>query len=334
MFEDNFGYNNPNFVNGIIVDNELLNAVSFVDDSTSDILTPTSKAASDSSSPSSDDDDAAADDEKRLKNVNKSDQRRELDDETQNIKRNASAQQLNNVKRRSTYAKLGAADMGVPHSPTCDDVDRLKNDEEEINISSVVLPLDNDNDVVDSPTTCQRRRTKSSSDLLNAADDDDDDERIYEVDNNTYFNRSAQSPPIDGVEREINFEHFTKVLDDEKELLLTNETDPTMMHNGNGHHAFFGQDRGVDDVDESPQDFRRNLAMIDQVAREGGAFYPGGGIKMRREGDTTIVTEHRDPYSFYWQLDKIRKQQEDAAAAPKQEILDNAIDEVIAEEST
>jgi hypothetical protein len=24
-------------------------------------------------------------------------------------------------------------------------------------------------------------------------------------------------------------------------------------------------------------------------------------------GDTTVVTEHRDPYSFYWQLDTLRR---------------------------
>ncbi|VDK26907.1 unnamed protein product [Anisakis simplex] len=35
------------------------------------------------------------------------------------------------------------------------------------------------------------------------------------------------------------------------------------------------------------------------------------GVRIRHQGDTTILTEHRDPYSFYWQLDQTRKPQED-----------------------
>lgn len=29
-------------------------------------------------------------------------------------------------------------------------------------------------------------------------------------------------------------------------------------------------------------------------------------VKIRKLGDTTIVTQHCDPYSFYWQLDKLQ----------------------------
>jgi len=35
-----------------------------------------------------------------------------------------------------------------------------------------------------------------------------------------------------------------------------------------------------------------------------------GDVRVRQVGDTTIMTEHRDPYSFYWQLDQFKKQEE------------------------
>lgn len=74
-------------------------------------------------------------------------------------------------------------------------------------------------------------------------------------------------------------------------------------------------------VDYSPTDFRRSLAAIDAAARDGesaAGFYPGGGVRVRKEGDTTIMTEHRDPYSFYWQLDQARRIQEDPPRPPPQ----------------
>ena len=33
--------------------------------------------------------------------------------------------------------------------------------------------------------------------------------------------------------------------------------------------------------------------------------------QVKRQGDTTIVTEHRDPYSFYWQLDTLKRMEEE-----------------------
>lgn len=93
-----------------------------------------------------------------------------------------------------------------------------------------------------------------------------------------------------------------------------------------------------EDVDYSPQDFRRNLATIDHAARLGsspvssGTSYPAGGLKVRREGDTTVVTEHRDPYSFYWQLDKIKRQEEPPPR--RDEIGENVIEEYIADDIT
>lgn len=62
-------------------------------------------------------------------------------------------------------------------------------------------------------------------------------------------------------------------------------------------------------VDYSPHDFRQSFNAINQAAQS-GTVYPGGGIRVQKQGDTTVVTEHRDPYSFYWQLDQARRREE------------------------
>lgn len=83
-------------------------------------------------------------------------------------------------------------------------------------------------------------------------------------------------------------------------------------------------------VDYSHHDFRESFAAIDQASRgAAGQFYPGGGVRVRREGDTQIVTEHRDPYSFYWQLDQFRRQEEE----PRMQ-EENAIEEEIVHQET
>lgn len=65
------------------------------------------------------------------------------------------------------------------------------------------------------------------------------------------------------------------------------------------------QNRGVNmSVDYSPCNFQDSLATIDAASR-------GENIRVHHQGDTTIVTEHRDPYSFYWQLDQVRQHNED-----------------------
>lgn len=51
-------------------------------------------------------------------------------------------------------------------------------------------------------------------------------------------------------------------------------------------------------VDYSTHDFHESRAVIDAAARE--------NVRVRRHGDTTVITEYRDPYSFYWQLDQAR----------------------------
>lgn len=57
-------------------------------------------------------------------------------------------------------------------------------------------------------------------------------------------------------------------------------------------------------VDYSAQNFQQSRAAIDAAARN-------ENVRVRQHGDTTVVTEHRDPYSFYWQLDQLRKQEEE-----------------------
>ncbi|WKY00548.1 hypothetical protein Q1695_014966 [Nippostrongylus brasiliensis] len=67
-------------------------------------------------------------------------------------------------------------------------------------------------------------------------------------------------------------------------------------------------------VDYSSQDFRQSLAAIDAAARDGVASRDG--VRVRQHGDTTIMTEHRDPYSFYWQLDQHRRRSESPKRYP------------------
>ncbi|CAJ0578886.1 unnamed protein product, partial [Mesorhabditis spiculigera] len=76
-------------------------------------------------------------------------------------------------------------------------------------------------------------------------------------------------------------------------------------------------------VDYSNQDFRQSFAAIDAAAREGALSREG--VRVRQQGETTVVTEHRDPYSFYWQLDKARRESESPPRLPPH--ADYVIDE-------
>ncbi|CAB3401464.1 unnamed protein product [Caenorhabditis bovis] len=80
---------------------------------------------------------------------------------------------------------------------------------------------------------------------------------------------------------------------------------------GNRGHSEHQRRRNMA-VDYSSNDFRQSLAAIDQASREGAISREGGdgGVRVRQIGDTTIMTEHRDPYSFYWQLDQARRESE------------------------
>ncbi|CAI5445356.1 unnamed protein product [Caenorhabditis angaria] len=69
-------------------------------------------------------------------------------------------------------------------------------------------------------------------------------------------------------------------------------------------------------VDYSSNDFRQSLAAIDQASRDGAISREDGGVRVKQIGDTTIMTEHRDPYSFYWQLDQARRETESPPRRP------------------
>uniref|UniRef100_A0AC34QHS4 Uncharacterized protein n=1 Tax=Panagrolaimus sp. JU765 TaxID=591449 RepID=A0AC34QHS4_9BILA len=64
-------------------------------------------------------------------------------------------------------------------------------------------------------------------------------------------------------------------------------------------------------VDYSTQDFHQSRAAIDAAARSGTVISQGDNVRVRQVGNTTIISEHRDPYSFYWQLDELRKLEEE-----------------------
>ncbi|VDM64436.1 unnamed protein product [Angiostrongylus costaricensis] len=72
--------------------------------------------------------------------------------------------------------------------------------------------------------------------------------------------------------------------------------------------------RGDMAVDYSSKDFRESLATIDAASRD--RISSREGVRVRQHGDTTIMTEHRDPYSFYWQLDQNQRRSESPKRYP------------------
>ncbi|KAE9555859.1 hypothetical protein FO519_000944 [Halicephalobus sp. NKZ332] len=81
------------------------------------------------------------------------------------------------------------------------------------------------------------------------------------------------------------------------------------------HHEAYGiHERQRDmSVDYSTQDFQQSRAAIDAAARTGNntMISHGDNVRVRQIGNQTIISEHRDPYSFYWQLDELRRREED-----------------------
>uniref|UniRef100_A0A0N4Z2I0 PID domain-containing protein n=1 Tax=Parastrongyloides trichosuri TaxID=131310 RepID=A0A0N4Z2I0_PARTI len=73
-------------------------------------------------------------------------------------------------------------------------------------------------------------------------------------------------------------------------------------------------------VDYSHKDYNQSRAAIESVARNASE-----NVRVKQVGDTTIMTEHRDPYSFYWQLDQFKKQEEEPPKRPPP--VDYVIDE-------
>uniref|UniRef100_A0A7E4VDR7 PID domain-containing protein n=1 Tax=Panagrellus redivivus TaxID=6233 RepID=A0A7E4VDR7_PANRE len=76
-------------------------------------------------------------------------------------------------------------------------------------------------------------------------------------------------------------------------------------------HGYGSYERQRDmSVDYSTQDFQQSRAIIDAASRT-GAVSQNDNVRVRQIGNTTIISEHRDPYSFYWQLDELRRAEED-----------------------
>ncbi len=76
----------------------------------------------------------------------------------------------------------------------------------------------------------------------------------------------------------------------------------SLQNNTNNFYSEFDKTSSPMSVDYSRQDFRSNLNAINEATKH----TPTGGMRVRQEGDTTITTEHRDPYSFYWKMDVVR----------------------------
>ncbi|KAE9551313.1 hypothetical protein FO519_005464 [Halicephalobus sp. NKZ332] len=62
-------------------------------------------------------------------------------------------------------------------------------------------------------------------------------------------------------------------------------------------------------VDYSPYEYQNSRAIIDTAARL--ALSQNENVRVRNIGNQMVISEHRDPFSFYWQMDKIRPIEED-----------------------
>lgn len=71
------------------------------------------------------------------------------------------------------------------------------------------------------------------------------------------------------------------------------------------NHRYLKENSARMSIDYSAHDFHESRAVIDAASRD--------NIRVRRHGDTTVVTEYRDPYSFYWQLDQARPREEETS---------------------
>lgn len=238
------------------------------------------------------------------------------------------------VKNRHHYARMGAGDMGVPTSPSvdggdqsilnrsCGDFSPLSGRSggstaifDQSNRDSEQEVIEEIHDVWYKKTKDSRRISRSGN-LLIFKDDDNEERKAQD----RRGDKLRQYRSLNDLSIDVNQEA---------------SGGETMYANGTyGHQQ--RQQQYVDDaaVDYSPHDFRRSFAAIDQASRErpSSSFYAGGGLRMRKETDgVTVVTEHRDPYSFYWQLDKAKKEEEEP---PREIVTENVIEEIAVEEST
>lgn len=79
------------------------------------------------------------------------------------------------------------------------------------------------------------------------------------------------------------------------------------------------------EIDYSSKDFNKVRSVIDAASRNNQISETNleailnnqySNRRIRQVGDTTIVTENRDPYSFYWQLNKQKKVEEEPIKRP------------------
>lgn len=79
------------------------------------------------------------------------------------------------------------------------------------------------------------------------------------------------------------------------------------------------------EIDYSSKDFNKSRSVIDAASRNNRISETNleailnnqySNRRIRQVGDTTIVTENRDPYSFYWQLNKQKKVEEEPIKRP------------------
>ncbi|KAF7636373.1 hypothetical protein Mgra_00004155 [Meloidogyne graminicola] len=78
------------------------------------------------------------------------------------------------------------------------------------------------------------------------------------------------------------------------------------------------ENKRSNEVDYSSNDFRIARAAIEEAAaRQQNIRGPPDRLRrVKRIGDTTIITEHRDPYSFYWQLDQLKNSEQEPERIP------------------
>ena len=62
-------------------------------------------------------------------------------------------------------------------------------------------------------------------------------------------------------------------------------------------------------VDYSHHDYQNSRAVIDAAARL--ALSQNDNMRVSQFGNQMIVSEHRDPFSFYWQMDEIKPVEEE-----------------------
>ncbi|GMR42206.1 hypothetical protein PMAYCL1PPCAC_12401 [Pristionchus mayeri] len=169
------------------------------------------------------------------------------------------------------------------------------------------------------PTEDRRASHSSETATINFFHDDREDEweeEVIEEKRSKSFNFTHSIEPIERRDDRIGgIERRLRSLEEEGREERGSRRHrppppPPLIRNSSSHSMA---------VDYSSRDFQQSLAAIDAASRE------RDGVRVTHQGDTTIVTEHRDPYSFYWQLDQARRP--DSPPRPRPPATDYIIDE-------